>query len=330
MAPARRGLYKLGLDYLFPAAKRCNVGALGCGQAKTIAIDAVAQRRLHVFPANTGDSLTLTFARASGSSEFQPGLAVYTPSGIRVNVLGGDGVLQLDALTETGFYVAEVHDWPNLDATGTYTLRRDPVSPSSCWAVPEFTSVDRVRFAVGVSGLFSVTVSGNPVPTLTSAGALPGTVTFVDNGNGSATLSGTAGAVGTYPLTLTASNIFDTAAQPFTLGIVGPLAPFTDDPLVARSTRVKLVHLTELRAAINALRAFYSLTTFAWTDATPTAGVTVVMAAHLTELRTALNQVYVAAGRTPPTYTDPTVTSRVTVITAVHIEEIRSAVRALW
>jgi hypothetical protein len=142
--------------------------------------------------------------------------------------------------------------------------------------------------------------------------------------------SGSASVVRTYPLTLTASSVFDTATQPFTLAVVGPLAPFTDDPLAARSTRVKVAHLTERREAINALRTFYSLSPFAWTDATPVAEATVVTAAHLIELRTALNEVYIAAGRTPPTYTDPTVTSRVTVITAVQIEEIRSAVRGIW
>ena len=49
---------------------------------------------------------------------------------------------------------------------------------------------------------------------------------------------------------------------------------------------------------------------------------------HVTELRTALNQAYQAAGRTLPTYTDSTVVTGVTIIKAVQLNELRTAVRA--
>ena len=53
-------------------------------------------------------------------------------------------------------------------------------------------------------------------------------VNFVDNGNGTATLSGTpaAGTGGTYPLTITATNSAGTAHQSFTL-VVNQLPAFT-------------------------------------------------------------------------------------------------------
>src|SRR4029077_11753778 len=63
---------------------------------------------------------------------------------------------------------------------------------------------------------------GVPTPTLTRTGALPSGVTFIDNGNGTATLSGTpaGGTAGTYPLTITASNgVGSPASQAFTLKI---------------------------------------------------------------------------------------------------------------
>jgi len=50
---------------------------------------------------------------------------------------------------------------------------------------------------------------------------------------------------------------------------------------------------------------------------------------HLTELRTALDQAYQAAGQTPPTYTDSAVVAGLTVIKAIHLNELRTAVRAL-
>ena len=69
-----------------------------------------------------------------------------------------------------------------------------------------FTSADATTFAAGVAGTFSITTEGGSGPiTLTATGALPGGVTFTDNGDGTATLAGTpdAGTGGTYPLTFT-------------------------------------------------------------------------------------------------------------------------------
>jgi len=53
-----------------------------------------------------------------------------------------------------------------------------------------------------------VLTSGYPTPTITESGALPGGVTFVDNGDGTASLAGTpsSGTGTVYPLTLTASD----------------------------------------------------------------------------------------------------------------------------
>jgi hypothetical protein len=89
-------------------------------------------------------------------------------------------------------------------------------------AAPAITSVNRATLTAGTVGQFIVTATGNPTPALAASGALPTGVTFVDNGNGTATLSGTpqAGTGGTYPLTLTASNgIGSTATQSLTLTV---------------------------------------------------------------------------------------------------------------
>src|SRR4030095_16710935 len=72
-----------------------------------------------------------------------------------------------------------------------------------------------------------VTTSGDPVPAITKTGKLPGGVKFVDNGDGTATLSGRPGngqgLVGDYSLTLTATNGMDPpATQNFTLTITNP------------------------------------------------------------------------------------------------------------
>jgi large repetitive protein len=87
---------------------------------------------------------------------------------------------------------------------------------------PAITSGSSTTFTVGTAGSFTVTTTGTPTPSLTESGALPGGVTFKDNGNGTATLSGTpgSGSGGTYTLTITANNGVGTAAtQSFTLKV---------------------------------------------------------------------------------------------------------------
>jgi FKBP-type peptidyl-prolyl cis-trans isomerase FkpA len=87
---------------------------------------------------------------------------------------------------------------------------------------PAVTSASGTTFTTGVAGSFTVTTSGTPTPTLVQGGAvLPAGVTFVDNGNGTGTLSGTpaAGTVGAYALSLTATNVGGSAVQNFSLTV---------------------------------------------------------------------------------------------------------------
>lgn len=81
---------------------------------------------------------------------------------------------------------------------------------------PMFTSSDSATFSTGVNNSFIFTVSGFPATpgfSFLSSPALPAGLTFTDNGNGSATLSGNPATTGSYTLTVTASNGVGTAAQ---------------------------------------------------------------------------------------------------------------------
>jgi hypothetical protein len=86
---------------------------------------------------------------------------------------------------------------------------------------PVFTSANNTTFSLGAPGTFTVTATGPPTPSFTETGALPSGVTLVDNGNGTATLSGTpaAGTAGTYSITLKATNTVATTSQAFTLTV---------------------------------------------------------------------------------------------------------------
>ena len=84
------------------------------------------------------------------------------------------------------------------------------------------TSADSTTFVVGAAGVFTVTATGVPTPTITQERTLPDGITFVDNQDGTATLSGTpaAGTGGQYPLTFTASNgVSPDATQDFVLTV---------------------------------------------------------------------------------------------------------------
>lgn len=96
---------------------------------------------------------------------------------------------------------------------------------------------------------------------------------------------------------------------------------FTDDPLVQRSTRVKARHFTELRAAINAARAFAGLAPFAYSS-TPAAGQR-IRRVDLTEMRTALSQARSAIGLPAISFSDGTPV----LVRALHIGELRAGVR---
>ena len=87
---------------------------------------------------------------------------------------------------------------------------------------PVITSGSSTTFTVGAAGSFTVTATGVPTPSVSESGALPSGVTFVNNGNGTATLSGTpaSGTAGTYAITITASNgVTPAATQSFTLTV---------------------------------------------------------------------------------------------------------------
>ena len=84
---------------------------------------------------------------------------------------------------------------------------------------PGIISVSNTTFVVGAAGIFTVTATGAPTPTLSRTGTLPSGVTF-DPATG--VLNGTpaAGTGGTYPITLTASNgIGSAATQNFMLTV---------------------------------------------------------------------------------------------------------------
>jgi hypothetical protein len=94
---------------------------------------------------------------------------------------------------------------------------------------PAITSSNTASFSVGQPGTFTVTTTGARAPSLSDGGAsLPTGLTFTDNGDGTATISGTpaAGTGGVYTINVTASNgVSPDASQTLTLSVTAPCLP---------------------------------------------------------------------------------------------------------
>ena len=89
-------------------------------------------------------------------------------------------------------------------------------------ATPLFTSAPSGTFTIGVSGNFDITTAATPaVASITRVGVLPAGVGFLDNGDGTARLSGTPQALtaGEYPVTFVATGPGGTTTQSFTLNV---------------------------------------------------------------------------------------------------------------
>src|SRR5262249_22317286 len=109
----------------------------------------------------------------------------------------------------------------------------------------------------------TVSFTSGTVVTLTASASTGSTFTGWSGGGCTGT--------GTCVVTLNAAT---TVTATFTLATT----TFTDNPLVAGTTVVKTVHITELRTAVNLARTRNGLTAATWTDPTLTLGAPAIKA----------------------------------------------------
>jgi len=87
---------------------------------------------------------------------------------------------------------------------------------------PVFTSADSAIFTLNAFNTFTVSATGTPTPAFTIiGGTVPTGLTFSDNGNGTATLSGTPTVAAVTSLTFKAANVAGSVNQIFVLTIIG-------------------------------------------------------------------------------------------------------------
>jgi hypothetical protein len=255
----------------------------------------------------------VTWVNSRGGNGTASGTTTWTVNGILLQV--GTNVLTVTARDAAGNTAMDALTVTlNDTTTPTVTITSPTSNPTYTAGGSSLTLGGTASDNVGVT---QVTWANN----LGGFGTASGTTTW--------TVSGILLQVGTNVLTVTARDAAgNTAADTLTVTLAAT-STFTDNPLMAQTTRMKVVHIMELRAAIDNVRAALGLATFAWTDPTLTPGVTPAKVVHLTELRTAINQAYQAAGRTLPTYSDPSLVAGQTVFKANHLNELRTAVSAL-
>ena len=193
--------------------------------------NGVSPNGTQTFTLTVGQASAITSAAASTFTVGAAGNFSVTTSGFPAPSLSETGALPSGVtFTDNGNGTAKLAGTPAAGTGGTYSISIKAHNGIGSDATqtfiltvdqaPAITSAAATTFSVGAPGTFTVITSGFPNAAISESGALPAGVIFVDNHNGTATLSGTASASGSFPITITANNgISPNATQSFTLTV---------------------------------------------------------------------------------------------------------------
>ncbi|HEX7312943.1 MAG TPA: glycoside hydrolase domain-containing protein [Pyrinomonadaceae bacterium] len=197
----------------------------------------------------------------------------------------------------------------SVTTTATAALRIDNVAPKAGRA----TGGQTVTLTGAFAGLSSISIGG----TLVSWSYTSGTSAVA--------FTTPAHAVGAVDIVLT-----PTSGSTLTRSRAFAYLPtvFTDNTLTVGITTAKAQHVTELRQAIDALRAVAGLSPAPWTELTLFNFVTQIKVGHIQEMRTYLEEAAVSLGYPAASYTDAQLGAG-SVIKRVHIEELRQRIRVI-
>ncbi len=201
----------------------------------TVKATNVAGTSSGVFTMTVANQVEFTSAAAATFTVGSAGSFTVTTSGNPANPLTYTGTLPAGlTFTPGAAGTASVSGTPSApgqstivvhadDASQTLTIKRNKV-PTFAPAVPDSWS-----FAVGVAAGVTVSTSAFPVAAVTATGTLPSGLAWLDNGDGTATLSGTpaAGTGGTYPVAVGATNALGSAPSQSVDVVVSQLPALT-------------------------------------------------------------------------------------------------------
>ena len=194
--------------------------------------ETLPSNTVHVIVAQSPAITTADDAQANVRSSFD--FQIQT-TGVPIPALSETGALPSGvSFTDNGDGTADISGIPAATAAGSYPLtitadngsgqpatQNFTLTVASNPVAPSFASANSDNETFSVPFNFTVQTNGFPVPKLTKTGALPSGVTFKDNGDGTASISGTPAqsAIGVYNLTLSAKSGSTTVTQAFTLTI---------------------------------------------------------------------------------------------------------------
>lgn len=177
---------------------------------------------------------------------------------------------------------------------------------------------------------FNIVPIAIDVPTGNGTVLLPAVIAADAEGHVSATLDAYGKLIAGFSARQSANGPFaetlltiDTA----TGSVQSATGPLFTDAVLGSTVRAKAVHITELRTAINALRAAAGLSSTTFTDPALTPQSTRIKAVHIAELRSALDAALSTLALFTMSYTDPILTPGATPLKAAHLMELRSGVQ---
>ncbi len=254
-------------------------------------------------PPAGGQTVTITGTSLDGATVTIGGLSASVTSTTSTSVLfvtpaHAAGVVDV-TVTRSGASVT---------STGGYTYLAPPVTPNAISAAaPSSTRIDVVWTLV--SGATSYEVDRR-----SSGGSFGLIGTSLTNSFSDMTAS----AGFAYLYRVRAVNVG--GASPSSAPALVTTLFMSNDPLIA-GIPVKAMHLSQLRAAINAVRSLANLSQASVTDPA-TSGMT-IKAVHVTELRSALDEARLILNLTTGAYTDPSLSG--VLVKAVHFQELRGS-----
>lgn len=223
-----------GCNRSAPGATGCDTASAGVTAEPSLALSVTANPVLIPLASSTA-VLTASVLRNSTGGAISPASlrifsdAIVTWSGVLPNgaTISASSTLLLGGTASTSF---DAHALRGPASVTASLGNAKAVASFGMAKVPQFPGLANLESTIGVPVSATVSSDGYPFAAITVTGAaLPAGLTLVDNGNGTATISGTPSATGITNTTLTAVNSVGTTPQAYTVTVRQPVA-FTSGP----------------------------------------------------------------------------------------------------
>ncbi len=277
-----------------------------------LAADPTAPSTFTASPAIQESGVTLSWSGANGNGIAIAGYDIeYKTSSTSGGAEGTDGYAAADGSPYSTSYASGSKTDPAVISRGYYERwrirTRNADGAVSGWAYSNITRKNSAPAAPDVTAPVSLKTIYNSQPrilaavgsdadahsqTLAAAGYTASSGGAQAPGRKLVLRKSSAAAAGSQTVSVTSTDIMgvlsSAAARSFTYAVPA----WTDPGLTAGETPVKAVHMTELRAAADNVRAYYGMAAYPWAGAI-TAGITGIAGwtGHVAELRTAIEQV---------------------------------------